>query len=293
MTIEEDGESLDIFADGKEITVKSSDVEELQHFENQKDLSDENILVQVERLKAEAKVLFMKQDFEAAIEWYQNILNFFQVIFHGKVLRSESVEINPTVVIKHSNHLHLAVVEGVKAGGKKVLISLLEDQTPNLGSDDENDDMIVIDTKDIIITMPPVEQRPFLTAILLNLARCYLSLKIPAQSIWRSTCALRVASFEPQSTEVGWSTSTLTTAYFLRAKAHNQSPSPSSLMKALRDCRRSDEILPGQKEVLKFIKVLEKREAAILKADRKLARQIGAWTEAALEKQAMTEVHHK
>lgn len=295
MTVDKEQRTLDVLTLDKqeiEYTVDFDAVEELQTFESSTPPSEnEDELTHIYRLKAEAKVLFIKNDFEAAVEWYRKIMTMLSHMFPWKSLDS-SLSI---VIVKLLNRLHVAEVQGIKSGGDKVLVSLIEQENNtqlNHDDEDDDDDIQLIDKKDIMVSIPPKEHRQFMTSILLNMSRCYLALDSPEQSIWKSTCALRIAVYD-QTTNPSWSdTSTLTTAFFLRAKAHAKNSVPRSLMKALRDCRRANEINPNQKEVLRLIKVLEKKESALLKADRKLARDIGAWTEVALEKQQQASSIH-
>jgi hypothetical protein len=272
--------------DNKELLVDKAAVCDLEPFEAEDAvdnksggtiLSTSEIL---ENLKSEARVLFLKSDFETANLWYNKVLK------HFSFSSMESLNSGSSVIVKLDNHLHVATIEGVKTE-QKLLISLTDTNKTAIRDDSDDEGIIVVSTKAIVVIVPVVmEECSLLASILLNQARCCLSLNMREQAIWKTTCALKLFSTVSEQPQPDWCHSNCCTAYYLRAKAHAVSSSPTSLLKAIRDCQRALDINPSQKEVSRFIKTLEKRQAVLLKADRNLARQIGAWTETAMEKSA-------
>jgi hypothetical protein len=158
------------------------------------------------------------------------------------------------------------------------------------------------------------------------------------RALWATTMAIRIAALPRSSSSSGvspsggdavaaeeeesWdSTDSLSTGYYLRAKAHlllaaarNASAATSAatttttttagssnggsgsgnsgglsakvLCRAQRDARRAEAAAGApRREVSALLRDLAKKEKVLLKADRELARRIGEWTEEAMRKQ--------
>lgn len=285
LTLDDDGScELLLTKTDEEIAAKQDAIQSLESFEIFTISTEETAPEMSSRLKNEARILFMKKDYDAASEWYEKALERLESAVSWRTTPE------PTVLIRSKNIVKVASILALR-GEDKALVSILNvGQTSSAPPGDDDDDMTVVETKSILSTLCSSEHRQLQGILHLNLTRCALCSDNPKQGIFHATIALRIAELT-ESADPVWSASTSAACYFLRAKAivalidNGCIGASNGIGRATRDLERSASMKPGQKEVASLTKEISKRTKIMLTRDRKLARDIGAWTESAMSAQ--------
>jgi tetratricopeptide (TPR) repeat protein len=266
INVEDGTVDIILFATQEEIDgLALESVKPLEQFELQDPGGDEDLLSKLDRKKGEGNLLFKLKDFAAALAHYKGAIAVLQ----------KSMSVGDSVVVRAAAGFRPATVADMDTGAKTIDVFF---------SDGDEEDLDGLPVAKAVMVKPSVPAMHAVeVALYMNMARCGLQTKAHSFVVLYCTVLLALLNCECEMSEEGWASKNLGKAYQLRAQAHlNQ----QHWKKSQKDVDAALQLDPGCKQSQKIGRTITKKMDASLKADRKLAKEVGKWVQKSMSKES-------
>jgi hypothetical protein len=247
-------------------------VKPLEAFEDKDPGGDEDLLSKLERKKCEGNALFKLRDFESALVHYRGAVAAFQ----------KSMSTGDDVLVRATAGFRQATIADIDPDARTIDVFFSD-------GDQEDFDGLPV-AKSVLVKPSTPAIHVVEVALYMNMARCGLQTK--AHNFVVLYCTVLVSLLNCQcdlsgleSVSEDWTAKNLVKVHQLRAQAHlNQ----SHWKKAQKDVDIALQLDPGCKQCQKLNRNITKKMETSLKADRKLAKEVGKWVQKSMSAETET-----